>query len=649
MSIIFGVRNAEAQSVDERHMLHLAQATARYAQNGTFVSAKGRIGMGFQPYHTHQRSNLELKPLADSFGNMVALDGRLDNHKELCGLLNLANPNVADSAIVLAAFRKWSEGCFACLTGDWSLALWSHSDRSLYLARDHAGTRSLYFEQVGDCIYWSTYLETFFVEEQSRSLEKRFAVRHIAGLDSCDLTPYSGIMAVTPAHFVRFHENSLEHRSHWNWLQHKAVFYSSDAEYEAHFLSLFKQAVERRTGPGAPILAELSGGMDSTSIVCMSDQLRKETQDGPEQLLDTISYYDDSEPDWDERRYFELTERHRSKRGVHLSSSLANRTFQLPSENPSLYLLPGADLYTSKREAELKQVLDCGAYRVILSGIGGDEVLGGVPTPDPELGDCFVSGKPRKLVARTLDWCLIDRTPLAHRLFHTAGYVARLYPHADAGRSSMPGWLADAVISKRHPFERVRPMHGKLGWCPSSISNAAAWWSVLNSLPNSAHNIAIRYERRYPFLDKDLVNFLFQIPRSQIVRPGQRRSLMRRALKNIVPNVILDRPRKGFIRRALPSLLQAEKPRLLSLFERSRLGDCGLIDEGLLRKRLNETDGTTGVLPILRAGWLELWLQSSKEKLTASPSKSEIDARTIRAHAPPGRQLQMSTERIFQS
>jgi asparagine synthase (glutamine-hydrolysing) len=617
MSIIFGVRAAEGSSLEERRLLQLAEATTRYAPDGTFVRAKGRIGMGFQPYLTHQRSRLESQPYVDEFGNMVTFDGRLDNHRELRELLNIHDEKAADSIIILEAFRRWDEECFPYLTGDWSLALWSERDRSLYLARDHAGTRSLYFEQAGGCVYWSTYLETFLAENKGRSLEEGFALRYISGLPSGDLTPYRGVVAVTPAHFIRFREDSLLRRPHWQWLQSKTISYPSDAEYEAHFRTLFRQAVQRRTGPGAPILAELSGGMDSTSIVCMSDHLRKEADDGkPIRILDTVSYYDDSEPDWNERKYFEITEQHRGKRGVHLSATLADRSFLPPSPDPSQYLLPGADLYTSKREAELRRVLDLEGYRVVLSGTGGDEVLGGVPSPDADLGDCLVSGKFGELLTRAFDWCLIDRTPLIHRLIHTAHHLAGLYTRPEEDLSAIPAWINRPLHTERNPFEGTGPMSGRrFGWRPSSLSNGQAWWSILYAMPSAAHNVGIRYETRYPYLDKDLVNFLFRIPRNQIVRPGQRRSLMRRAMKDIVPSAILERPRKGFIRRATSALFQSERARLLSLFERSRLEDYRLIDRGLLQKVLHESDGTAGVPPILRAGWLELWLQSSAGRI----------------------------------
>src|SRR5271155_2501615 len=112
MSVIFGIRNPDGQPADERQLHELASATQAFAPEGTFVKACGTIGMGSQPYRTHDRSILESPPITDRHGNMIAFDGRLDNHAELCRLLELRDSETPDSVIVLAAFLRWGENCF---------------------------------------------------------------------------------------------------------------------------------------------------------------------------------------------------------------------------------------------------------------------------------------------------------------------------------------------------------------------------------------------------------------------------------------------------------------------------------------------------------------------------------------------------------
>jgi asparagine synthase (glutamine-hydrolysing) len=90
---------------------------------------------------------------------------------------------------------------------------------------------------------------------------------------------------------------------------------------------------------------------------------------------------------------------------------------------------------------------------------------------------------------------------------------------------------------------------GRFGLRPSAVCNGQGWWITLETLPHLSPPLLSRHEYRYPYLDRDLVDFLFRVPREQLLRPGRRRSLMRRALKDIVPVEILERRRKAFVAR----------------------------------------------------------------------------------------------------
>jgi asparagine synthase (glutamine-hydrolysing) len=273
MSIIFGIKLAEGNMVEEPQLLKMAQATERFATDGTMVRRRRRIGMGIQPFHTHQRSHLETQPLLDAFGNMLALDGRIDNCQELCRLLEIEEPNASDSAIVLTAFRRWGTDCFAKLVGDWAVVVWSDVKRQLILARDHAGSRTLYIAE-SDCqIRWSTYLETLVQPDQCFALDRGYLACFVSGCFRLHMTPYSGIYAVLPGHYLVLGERGHSTHRHWVWQTRGPVRYQTDSDYEAHFLNLFTTSILRRTGPGAPTIAQLSGGIDSTSTASTISKL----------------------------------------------------------------------------------------------------------------------------------------------------------------------------------------------------------------------------------------------------------------------------------------------------------------------------------------------------------------------------------------
>ena len=610
MSILFGVWKNDEQSVDDAYLSRLGEPTRQYA-DATFVRTQGNIGMGFQLYQTHERAELESQPLADSNGNLLAFDGRLDNHTDLQMMLDLPGTATADSEIVLAAFRHWGEGCFTHFVGDWAIALWSAANRTLYLARDHAGARTLYFELKDGRLLWSTYLETFFVEPAQHAMNVEFIFRYLISHPTDDHTPFEGIRAVPAAHYLRIEDGAITAKAHWTWMVRNEVRYRTDSEYEEHFLSLFEKAVERRTGSGAPVIAQLSGGMDSSSIVCISDRIRRRDGALPCDLIETISHYDDAEAGWNERPYFEEVERARGKTGIHMKVSFEERTF---SECPGQYLWPGADSSAMSQEQKLYRLLNPGRFRAILSGLGGDELLGGVPASTPELADLLVGGRLGQLCNSAYRWCLPTRTPLLHELIDVAVSTWNIYFDPSLQSQRLPDWILKAQgVDRRISRNTFGGSLNRIKHRPSRLFAGMSLEAAMRALPHLQPGILARYEFRYPYLDRDLVDYLLAIPRTQLVRPGRRRHLMRNAMKGIVPDLILERKRKASIQRAPIVAFHRHHQAIKKLFEASSLVRYGFCDPSRLHTALESVaaSGTAKEWPSLfRAVSLELWLKS---------------------------------------
>jgi len=96
------------------------------------------------------------------------------------------------------------------------------------------------------------------------------------------------------------------------------------------------------------------------------------------------------------------------------------------------------------------------------------------------------------------------------------------------------------------------------------------------------------YEKRYPYLDRSLLEFLYAVPREQLVRPGQRRSLMRRSLAGIVPAEVLERERKASVGRAIVSFITAQEPRLRQLTSEMLADSMGIVDARRLAMALQD-------------------------------------------------------------
>jgi len=611
MSVIFGLLREHAGVVEEWQLRELANPTQRYGSRLSAFVTIDECGMAMQSHISHERSEMEMSPLTDSQRNVVSFDGRLDNYEDLAQTLGMRHSESSDSQIVLRAFERWGEACFSRFTGDWALALWSSADRTLYLARDHAGARTLYLCDAAGELSWSTYIDTFIASNSGLQLSRDYVARYLTGRPLRDLTPYERVRAIFPGHYLKICNRTISRHAHWNSLVRSSIRYRDDADYEGHFIALFKKAVERRTGPGAPVLAQLSGGMDSTSIVCMSDYVRRSPGHEAE-LIDTVSFYDDSESSFNDREFFPIVESRRAKVGTHLDAAFSQRTFEPHDPADGLYLFPGADSFSLKQERHFFDRVWGAGYGSILSGIGGDEVLGGVPNGFPELAGHLLSGDGRQFFRESFAWSLSDRVPLITTVLETVKYTVRLYG-GGVRDEGMPPWVSRSLRERSLEIEREWSVSNfPAGTTPHRIDNHFAWWSIMETMPHLSPGILYRPEYRYPFLDKDLVTFLFSIPRNQLLRPGQRRSLMRRALRNIVPEEILSRRRKAFQLRGPLRVLQASQPTIERLFADSTVGNAGYVDINELHAVLGRTaeGDPTWWQMLLRTIALELWLRS---------------------------------------
>jgi asparagine synthase (glutamine-hydrolysing) len=119
------------------------------------------------------------------------------------------------------------------------------------------------------------------------------------------------------------------------------------------------------------------------------------------------------------------------------------------------------------------------------------------------------------------------------------------------------------------------------------------------------------FEKRYPFLDRDVLEFAFAIPREQLLRPGYRRSLMRRTMADMVPAEILERRRKSFASRGPRVAISAEWDSLSALTKSMATSRFGIVDQELFRDALLSFKNSDKVplIRVMRTVTLEAWLR----------------------------------------
>jgi asparagine synthase (glutamine-hydrolysing) len=583
MSVQFGTWNFEGQSADPGYIENVSAALAPYGPDSNESYSEGGVSIHYRAFHTTKESRREVQPHICQSGAALTWDGRLDNRADLISELpdSLAI-NSTDVAIVAVAHEKWGINCLAKLIGDWALSIWDPRERSVLLAKDPIGTKHLYYSFDSNQVTWSTILDPLVrLAGKTFALNEEFIAGWFSMFPAVHLTPCVGIHSVPPSSYVLLRPGRCTVIKYWDFDPEKRIRYHTDAEYEEHFRTVFAKAVQRKLRSDRPVLAELSGGRDSSAIVCMADTI---VTRGAAEIprLDTLSMYDDSEPNWNERPYFTKVEEKRRRTGWHINVGTQDPenipAGEQPPESPHGRFVPTPG-YDGRTSPQFRMCMASQGNRVVLSGIGGDEVMGGVPTPVPELENLLARAQFRALAHQLKVWALEKRKPWFHLFWEAA---RGFFPPALVGvpKYMRPApWLQSSFVRRHWAALTGYPSRTKLlGPLPSFQENVSTLDALRRQLACKALPFEPPFEKRYPYLDRGLLEFMFAIPREQLVRPTQRRSLMRRALVGVVPEEILNRRGKAFAARAPLVAISNDWTNLVATAQNMVTSSMGIVD-----------------------------------------------------------------------
>jgi asparagine synthase (glutamine-hydrolysing) len=231
----------------------------------------------------------------------------------------------------------------------------------------------------------------------------------------------------------------------------------------------------------------------------------------------------------------------------------------------------------------------------------------------PELADLFARAHSCQFVRQLYRWSLYQKKPWIQLLREV---LSEFMPRALRNSSPCAPWVNSRL---RHKPDRVLDGYrGRIrffGGLPSFQENLMTLDALKRQLSSEPLLCDPPYERRFPFLDRDLLEFLYSIPREQLVRPGQRRSLLRRALRGIVPGEILNRRRKSFVARAPIVFICEEWERVSELRTNMVANSLGLVSENIVARECGRARQGLEVpmAALLRTLSIECWLRSVRD------------------------------------
>ncbi len=272
-----------------------------------------KIGLGVADWHETDKTAREVRPFHWSpDGYWVAADVRLDNRAHLTHTIEAHGILLevgSDAELIAAAYSLWGENCVDQLMGDFAFVLWDARQRRMIGVRSPSGLRP-FFYHLDD-------RRLLCASEPRQLLEDHTVSRHLndawisiwltQGKGHWDKTIYRDIQELLPGHYLIADRQRIRVVRFWKATPREMLKYKKQEEYSEHFRSLFFEAVRDRLNSDRPLLFDLSGGLDSSSIVCAAAEIWK--QEGKSYPIYCFHIYSDQYTDVDEREYAQLVVR----------------------------------------------------------------------------------------------------------------------------------------------------------------------------------------------------------------------------------------------------------------------------------------------------------------------------------------------------
>jgi asparagine synthase (glutamine-hydrolysing) len=231
--------------------------------------------------------------------------------------------------------------------------------------------------------------------------------------------------------------------------------------------------------------------------------------------------------------------------------------------------------------------------------------------PRVQMADLLVQFRVVEVFHCLIAWSLLMRRPALHLLLQTLG---QLLPVSIRARLTEQGkvepWI-NRKFARKHRLAalQLEEIEG-LGFVRPRIRDAVQ--TIVTLTRQLTYASPSNMESRYPYLDQTLVEFLMSVPQDQLLRPGQRRSLMRRALAGLLPEEVLSRKTKPGAGRCYSIALERHWDRVSSVFHSPLSSRLGYVDRHRIHEAL--TGMKNGQIPnsflkLLKALSLELWLR----------------------------------------
>ena len=545
------------------------------------------------------------QPISNEDGTLwIVFNGEIFNYVELRPELEALGHRFttnSDTEVLLHLYEEYGPKCLERLNGQFAFAVWNRKDQSLFLARDRLGVRPLFYIRRGGSLIFGSEIKSILgsgevaAEIDPAVLDQVFT--YWASISPT--TIFKGIVELPPGHYLKVRKGRCETVEYWDLSFPESHDLGSvrpektTQEYTEELASLLIDAAKIRLRADVPVGAYLSGGLDSSLIAAI---IRNFTRNH----LDTFSIaFDDpnfDESAWQIRMAKFLGTEHQVLRASHADIGRVFPDVIWHTEVPLMRTAPAPMFLLSKLVRDSN-------YKVVLTGEGADEFLGGY--------DIFKEAKVRRFWAARPDsrW----RPLLLQKLYPDITKLGK------ANVAMLAGFFREGLVEVDSPFysHRLRWRNGRRATRffsnelksringgaakadPSFPPNFGKWDPLaraqyleikiflsqyLLSSQGDRMGMAHAIEGRFPFLDYRVVAFCNQLPPRLKLRALTEKYLLKQLGKRWLPKEIWQRPKRPYRAPIHRSFFNDKTPDYVrDLLSPERVREHGFFDPGAVQ------------------------------------------------------------------
>jgi asparagine synthase (glutamine-hydrolysing) len=534
--------------------------------SGTWVAADGRVGLGHRRLSIIDLSDAAVQPMSNEDDTLwISFNGEIYNHAEIRAELERAGghrwkTDHSDTEVILHAFEQWGIDCLEKFRGMYAIGLWDARKRELWLIRDRLGIKPLYYSVHHGRITFASEIKALLQDpDQKRAVNEEALYHYLSFLTTpAPQTLFDGIRKLSCATWLRVKEDGRiqEHR-YWDVWDHTIPLADlPEEEIAGHLLAELRTAVKLRKVSDVPVGVFLSGGIDSSANAA----LFSEGEGRPVRTF-TIGYAGEYESYKNEVHYARRMAREVGAEYHERLLTMDDFIDFLP-KMVKLQDEPIADpvcfpVYYVSKLARDNGVIVCQV------GEGADELFWGYLDwrTALTLQKCDDLPVPRVLKRAGLTALRIlgkEETVYYEWLRRGAGGIPVFWGGAEAFPEAQKRRLLSPRLRERFKaltsWEVLRPIHQRYEEKARERS-PLQWMSYLDlnlRLPElllmrvDKMSMGVGLEGRVPFLDHKFVELAMSIPETVKTRDGVNKYILKKAVRGIIPDELIDRRKQGF-------------------------------------------------------------------------------------------------------